>query len=185
MKFLRCAVLYAALGLGANAALADFSAITPLREGDMKKLMFHSAPKDTSDAVFFDEDGREHTLAEYHGQYVLLNFWATWCAPCRKEMPSLDALQNALGGDRFQVVPIATGRNMVPAIHRFFDQVGVTNLPVLLAPKQRIAHEMAVLGLPVSVIIDPDGREIARLRGDADWASESATNILTTLIAQP
>ncbi len=182
MKLLRFAVLYAALAVGANAAAADMAAIEALRDGDMKKLTFHAAPQDAGTATFSDPDGGDHDLAEYRGQYVLLNFWATWCAPCRKEMPSLAALQAELGGDGFQVVPVATGRNMVPAITRFFDEVGVDNLPILLDPKQALAREMAVLGLPISVILNPEGREIARLRGDADWSSDSARAIFTALI---
>jgi len=183
MNLFRSAVLYTALALGANTALADTAALEALRDGTMKKLVFSAEPQDVSQIAFTDPDGGEHTLADWQGKYVLVNFWATWCAPCRKEMPGLADLQTEFGGDKFEVVPIATGRNALPGIKRFFQEIEVTNLPILLDPKQQLAREMAVLGLPITVILDPEGREIARLRGDAEWDSESAKTIVAALLA--
>jgi thiol-disulfide isomerase/thioredoxin len=183
MRLIRFAVLYTALALGANAALADTAALEALRDGDMRKLMFHSEPQMASTAIFTTPEGQEKTLADWQGKHVMLNFWATWCAPCRKEMPALDALQGEFGGDAFEVVTVATGRNSLPGITRFFEEENITRLPILLDPNQALAREMAVLGLPITVILDPDGNEIARLRGDADWASGSARAIVAALIA--
>jgi thiol-disulfide isomerase/thioredoxin len=109
---------------------------------------------------------------------VLLNFWATWCAPCREEMPSLDALQAELGGDDFQVVAIAAGHNPAPAIEKFLTEAKITNLPVLLDPRQGLARGMGVMGMPVTILIDRDGNEIARLIGGADWASEASKTLI-------
>ncbi|RVT87237.1 TlpA family protein disulfide reductase [Rhodobacteraceae bacterium CCMM004] len=173
------AVLYLALAMGANAAPADLAA---LREGDMKKLMFHAAPEAVSDVVFTDAAGAEHRLSDWRGKHVLVNFWATWCAPCRHEMPALDALQAEFGGDAFEVVTIATGRNSLTGIEKFFEEEGIAHLPILLDPKQAVAREMAVLGLPISVLLNPDGEEIARMRGDADWYSDSARAIVAAMI---
>ncbi|QGX97247.1 TlpA family protein disulfide reductase [Roseovarius faecimaris] len=175
-------VLYMALGLCANAALADMSDVAALREGDMKKLVLHDAPKASGTAAFTGADGSEMTLADYQGKHILLNFWATWCAPCRKEMPMLSELQAELGGDAFEVVTLATGRNAPQAMKKFFDEIGVDNLPLHRDPKQQVARQMGVFGLPVTVILDPDGQEIARLTGDADWSSDSAKAILAALI---
>lgn len=97
-------------------------------------------------------------------------------------MPSLDALNAELGGEDFAVVPVATGRNAVPGIRKFFDEEGIETLPILLDPKQKLARDMAVLGLPITVILNPEGQEIARLRGDADWASDSAKAIVAALL---
>lgn len=183
MSIIRSALLYTALVLGANAAVADVTALQALREGSMQKLGIHSEPKPAGQAVFTDADGGEHTLAEYRGQVVVVNFWATWCAPCRKEMPALDALQKELGGEDFQVVTIATGRNKLPAIRKFFDEAGVTALPILLDPRQTLAREMGVLGLPATVVLNREGEEVARMIGDAEWDSDSAKAIIRALMA--
>jgi thiol-disulfide isomerase/thioredoxin len=182
MKLGFVAILYTVLALGVNtSAMADD--LAALREGDMKKLVLHETPINASMQDWQLADGAgTGNLGDYAGQYVLLNFWATWCAPCRAEMPTLSALQSEFGGAQFQVVTLATGRNTPAGIVKFFDQSGIANLPRHQDPKQSIAREMAVLGLPITVIIDPDGFEIARLRGDADWHSDSARAIIAALL---
>jgi thiol-disulfide isomerase/thioredoxin len=179
LKFL--AVLYTALAFTANAAHADIAAAEAAREGTMKKLLF-SEPMEVSGESFTDPDGGEYRLSDFAGKHVVLNFWATWCAPCRKEMPMLSELQSEFGGETFEVVTIATGRNSVPGIRKFFDEVGVDNLPLYLDPKSALGRDMAVLGLPITVILDPEGREIARMRGDAEWNSDSAKAVIRALI---
>ena len=175
------AVLYTALALGANAALADTADLEGLREGTMKKLIF-SDPVAVSEEAFTHADGGEFRLSDFEGKYALVNFWATWCAPCRKEMPMLAELQTEFGGETFEVVTIATGRNELAGIKRFFDEIEVDNLPLYLDPKQKLARDMAVLGLPITLILDPDGNEIARMRGDAHWNSDSTKAIIRALI---
>jgi thiol-disulfide isomerase/thioredoxin len=175
--------LYTALALVANAAMADTAALDALRDGDMRKLNFASDPLPVPDTAFEGEAGEAMTLADFAGKVVAVNFWATWCGPCRKEMPQLDALQAEFGGDSFAVVTIATGRNDAVAMQRFFDETGVTHLPLYKDPRQALARDMGVLGLPVTVILDAEGREIARLQGDADWSSDSARAIIAALIA--
>ena len=181
-KFLS-AVLYTALAFGANAAETGTTALEALREGSMMKLMFHAESADVSQAPFRDDKGGEHQLSDWKGKFVAVNFWATWCAPCRTELPALDALNREFGGDSFSVVTIATGRNSIPAINRLFDETGVESLPVFLDPDQTLAKEMAVFGLPVTVIVDPEGKEIARMTGDAEWDGDSAKAIVGALIA--
>jgi thiol-disulfide isomerase/thioredoxin len=150
----------------------------------MKKLVFHADPQQVPATPFnIEDDGGTTTLAEYQGKYVLLNFWATWCAPCRKEMPMLSELQTEFGGDNFTVLTIATGRNSPTGIRKFFDDIGVSNLPRHQDPKQALARDMGIFGLPITVLINPEGQEIARLRGDADWVSDSAKTIISTLLA--
>lgn len=185
MKHIVAAIMYTALALGANAAMADTSDAAALRTGDMKKLVFHGTPESVSGAAFELADGAgDQTLAAYEGKFVLLNFWATWCAPCRKEMPMLSELQTQFGGDDFEVLTIATGRNSPEGITKFFADTGITNLPRHQDPKQKLASQMGIFGLPITVILDRDGREIARLRGDADWASDSAKAIIAELISK-
>ncbi|WP_044006242.1 TlpA family protein disulfide reductase [Jannaschia sp. CCS1] len=177
---------YIASALGANALVAGQGMAQDLSElqvGDMRGLVIHSDPVAVSDLPFVQADETEGALADYAGQHVVLNFWATWCAPCREEMPSLQALQDELGGDAFQVVTLATGRNPPQAIRRFFDEEGVTTLPQHRDINQQIAREMGIFGLPITVVLDPSGQEIARLRGDADWASPEAVAMLQAIIA--
>jgi thiol-disulfide isomerase/thioredoxin len=171
-------VLYTGLALGANPAAADVAA---LRDGDMKKLALHEAPVAIPEAVLLDPADGEHALADYKGKWVVLNFWATWCAPCRHEMPSLDRLQAAM--PEIAVVPVATGRNSVTGIERFFEEAKIKTLPILRDPKSELARGMAVIGLPVTVILNPEGQEVARLIGDAEWDSDSAKAILAALVA--
>ncbi len=175
------AVLYTALALCANAAMADTSALEALREGTMKKLRFVE-PAPVPDTVFTHADGGEYTLAQFEGKHIVLNFWATWCAPCRKEMPMLSELQAEFGGDSFEIVTIATGRNELAGIRRFFDEIEVDNLPIYLDPRQKLAREMGVLGLPVTLVLDPEGNEIGRMIGDAEWNGDSAKAIVKALI---
>jgi thiol-disulfide isomerase/thioredoxin len=171
-------VVYTALLLGANVAAADVAA---LRDGDMKKLAFHDTPVPLAEIGLVDADDAPRSLAEFRGKWVVLNFWATWCAPCRHEMPSLDRLQAAM--PEIAVVPVATGRNSVTGIERFFEEEAIANLPILRDPSSKLARSMHVLGLPVTVILNPDGQEVARLVGDAEWDSASAKAIMAGLVA--
>ncbi len=185
MKKIMLALVYTALALGANPSFGQSADIKPLRDGDMKKLVVHDSPVATSSVAFqLEDDGGETTLEAWQGKYVLINFWATWCAPCRKEMPQLNALQKEFGGDDFQVLTIATGRNSEEGIKRFFEEAGVDSLPRHQDPKQKLASQMGVFGLPISVLLDREGREIARLQGDAEWDSESARAIIAALIKE-
>ena len=184
MKVLISALLYTAVSLGAitGAASADMTKVADLAVGDMKKLRFHTEAKPVSDVAFMSEDGAQMTLTDFQGQITVLNFWATWCAPCRTEMPHLSALQTHFEDQPVEVVTIATGRNKPAAMKAFFDEIGVDNLPLHTDAKQKLARDMAVLGLPITVVLDMDGNEIARMQGDADWSSESAIAMLTALL---
>ncbi|MEO0567282.1 MAG: TlpA disulfide reductase family protein [Pseudomonadota bacterium] len=182
MKLFKYTVLYMALAFSANAASADMYEISDLREGDMRKLVVHSEPKAAPETAFMLEDGGEGQIGEYTDQITVLNFWATWCAPCRHEMPMLSQLQKELGGDEFEVVTIATGRNPPPAMKKFFEEIEVENLPLHADPRMGLSREMGIFGLPVTIILDREGQEIARLQGDADWSSDEALTLLKALI---
>ncbi len=185
--YLGLAVLTSAAGTSSaradDAPSYDVAALEALREGDMKKLIFTRSPDVLPEVELVDGAGAPISLDAYRGQWIVLNFWATWCAPCRVEMPMLSNLQSHFEGQPVSVVTVATGRNSPQGIARFFDEIAVDNLPDYQDPTQALARSMAVLGLPITVIVDPEGHEIARLRGDAHWDSPSAIAILEALAA--
>jgi thiol-disulfide isomerase/thioredoxin len=186
IKPLLSAVLYVALTLGANPVASeplDREALLELRSGEMRKLAILKTPEELPDFMLLDMDDGKRYMTEFKGKYVVLNFWATWCAPCRKEMPMLDDLQAELGGDDFVVVLIAAGRNPKPAVRKFFEEANIVNLPTLRDPTQQYTNLMGVFGLPITVILNPEGLEIARMRGDADWSSPEAYSFLRAMIA--
>lgn len=179
---LRSLFLYTALLCGANAAFAGQIDFDAAHAAGLAKL----APTDATpapQASFTGADGQPVTLADYKGKALLVNFWATWCAPCRAEMPSLDRLQQQRGGDDFQVLTIATGRNAPAAIDKFLAETGIRSLPRLTDPKMALARAFGVLGMPVTVLIDADGQQVARLIGDAEWDSPAALAVIDQLTA--
>ncbi|MBW6505160.1 MAG: TlpA family protein disulfide reductase [Rhodobacteraceae bacterium] len=182
MTLLRRIAFAAAVALAGQGALA--TDLAALRVGDMKKLNFATAPAPMPEVVLLDETGAERSLAEWRGKVLVVNFWATWCASCRIEMPSLDRLQGAMGSDDFQVLTVATGRNAMPAIEKFFAEAGVTQLQILRDERQRLARDLGILGLPVTLILDREGREVARLIGDAAWDEAEAVALLAALVAE-
>ncbi|NRB05736.1 MAG: TlpA family protein disulfide reductase [Rhodobacteraceae bacterium] len=186
MKNVFAALIYTAGLLGAITAQADPYNIADLRSGDMKKLVVHATPTDVADEIPYQlaDNAGTATLADHRGRIVALNFWATWCAPCRAEMPMLSELQAEFGGDDFEVLTIATGRNNPAGIVKFFKETGIENLPRHQDPRQKLAAQMGIFGLPITVLLDRDGKEVARLRGDAHWNSDSAKSIIAKLIAE-
>ena len=174
---LSVALLYTALSFSTNPGVADQAAAAAARAGDMRKLNFHEAPLVVPDVALLGLDDAPRSLSEYKGGWVVVNFWATWCAPCRKEMPALDRLA-ATG---VTVITVATGRNPVPAIERFWSDNAITHLPTLRDPASELSRGMAILGLPVTVILNPEGQEVARLIGDAAWDGAEAKAVLDAL----
>ena len=174
MRILIVSLLYTALMAAVNplsAQALNLEQLRELRAGDMRKLVIHDAPKTLRDGGFETEDGQPIDLTDFAGKTLLVNFWATWCAPCRAEMPALDAL-NLQSGDDFMVLTIATGRNPQDKVDAFFDEVNIQTLPKYRDPTMGYARNLGVLGLPVTVVINTDGAEIARLQGEAAWDDE-------------
>lgn len=185
LKKLKVALLYTALSLTANTAHSlDIADVADMREGSMRKLVIHAEPKEVSQIPFSAPDGTTFQLSDFSGDYVLLNFWATWCVPCRKEMPDLNTLSEQFSDKGLKVLTVASGHNPLPAIKKFYAENALDHLPVLLDPKGAFSRDMDVLFLPITVLISPEGQEVARLKGDAAWAAPEAVNLLNTLVAQ-
>jgi len=138
------------------------------------------------DVRFRDEIGQDRALAEFRGRVVLLNVWATWCVPCRKEMPALDRLQGQLGGDDFLVVALSIDHDGVEAVQGFYKEIGIKRLGVYVDPSGKDTSALAVQVLPTSFLIDRNGREVARKMGAAEWdGSEPVSLIKGTMNARP
>ena len=129
--------------------------------------------KSTNDSLY--------VLSDMKGKVVLLNFWATWCAPCRTEMPSLDTLQNQIGGPQFKIITIASGRNNVDQMKQFFSESEIKNLTLYRDPKGKVASSLGILGLPATILVGPMNIELARLIGSIDWASTDSVNFFEGL----
>ena len=123
------------------------------------------------------------SLADFQGKVVLVNVWATWCAPCVVEMPSLDNLERLRGGEDFAVVPISLDRTM-EEIETFYDRMELTDLPIIHDPNYTSNAALELPGLPTSILYDRNGREVARLPGEAYWDSPEALALIDYLIAQ-
>ena len=155
--------------------------------GDMAKLSFASSGEAAPTENMFAADGTPVTLDAWKGKTVLVNYWATWCSPCEREMPSLGALQAARGGDAFEIVAVSvdSSEDKDYAAKRL-DELGAANISFHIAPPENyeIVYASGVKGFPTSIIYGPDGKEIARLAGDADWSAIEAVNFIDAILAK-
>ncbi len=147
-------------------------------------FIVHPTAKQVADISFTDQRGRSLSLTEFRGKTVLLNIWATWCAPCRKEMPTLDRLQAHLGSERFEVVALSIDRGGASAVERFYAEIGVRHLAFFIDATGRAGSNLALLGLPGTLLIDPEGREVGRLIGPAEWDSPEMIAFLESQISR-
>lgn len=173
--------LLAFVGVAVKACQAPEGALDRFAVGSLSKLTSLEAPPTQPSLTFQTPEG-EITLADFRGKIVLVNVWATWCAPCVVEMPSLDALQRLRGGDNFAVVPISMDRQMDEA-QEFYNRTGLTDLPLIHDGSFAVSSRLSLPGLPTSIFYDQFGRELARLPGEADWASEEALALVDHLTA--
>ena len=137
-----------------------------------------SPPESPPDGVFLTQDGSAHHLGEFKGHGMVVNMWATWCAPCVAEMPSLAALSKALAPKDIAVLPLSSDRGGADAVQAWYKAHGITGLPVLLDPKGALARAFNARGIPTSVIINTGGQVVARLEGAADWSAPAAQTLI-------
>jgi len=141
-------------------------------------------PKPAPELSFLDGQGNALSLEDFRGKVVVLNLWATWCAPCRHEMPSLDRLQAALGDEGLQVLPLSLDRGEVSQIEAFYDEVGLSTLGIYHDPKAAAGRAFGAYGLPTTIVIDRQGREIGRVLGPAEWDGEEAMTLIRAVLAE-
>ena len=134
-------------------------------------FVLHNEARAVPDVRFVDGQGHALTLADFKGKVVLLNVWATWCPPCRKEMPALDHLQATLGGSDFEVVALSVDRAGVEPVRRFYGETGVSQIKVYLDASGKALRTLDAVGLPTTLLLNPEGREVGRLVGPAVWDS--------------
>lgn len=146
----------------------------------LKKLTALETPPVQPSMVFTAPDGTEMRLSDYKGKVILVNVWATWCAPCIAEMPMLDELQATKGSDSFEVVTISLDRTADEA-KVWFEKNGINNLPLWHDSTYGVSGKLALPGLPTSIFYDAQGREIARIPGEVDWTSEEALALVDYL----
>jgi thiol-disulfide isomerase/thioredoxin len=132
-------------------------------------FVVHGAPRLVPVLPFADGEGKAIDLDAFRGKVVLLNIWATWCGPCRKEMPTLDRLQAALGGPDFQVVALSIDRAGLEPVRKFYAEIGIRNLALYIDSSGKAAITLNAFGLPATLLIDRQGRELGRLIGPAEW----------------
>ena len=125
-----------------------------------------------------DAKGNTLNFSDFHGKVVLLNLWATWCAPCLREMPSLDRLQAEMGSDKFMVLALSIDREGLEVVTPFFKQLGLKSLAVFLDPKGKATKSFGIRGLPTSYIIDHRGRIAGELMGPAEWDTDEAKALM-------
>jgi thiol-disulfide isomerase/thioredoxin len=164
------------------AAAAGFS--KALATGPMAAVVINSERREPGAFTFKTSEGKEVNLAKWKGRVVLLNLWATWCAPCRKEMPDLQALQKQLGGADFEVVALSVDKKGAAASAAFLKEVGADALAVYTDTELASLAAVQAIGLPATLLIDRKGKEAARILGPAAWASPEAQAMIRALIAE-
>lgn len=182
------AAVYVTLGRPDNARLSTSGApaAKPAAAGGEAAALAGFVRKSPGEAIadvaFLDRDGKDLRLSSFKGRVILLNLWATWCAPCRKEMPSLDRLQKELGSDAFEVVALAVDRTGLEAAGKFLAETKVTSLKLYADPTTRSGSALKAVGMPTTILIDKEGREIGRLSGPAEWDSQAAKELINSVL---
>ena len=162
--------------------------IAPLVHGEVAGLVVAERPLRLPDFTVRDAAGQERKLSDWSGRTVLLNLWATWCVPCRKEMPALDALEGKLGGPAFEVVTVNIDTRDPDKPKNWLKEVGIDRLRYYADPSAKVFQDLKALGraigMPTTLLVDPNGCEIATIAGPAEWASDDAVKLITAALAK-
>jgi thiol-disulfide isomerase/thioredoxin len=166
-----------------TSAGAKSGPLAGLNTGPMTAFVARPKPLDLPDAAFDGPDGAKMTIRDLKGKVVLLNIWATWCVPCREEMPQLNALEAELGGDGFEVVAINIDKGGTEKAKAFLEETGAKDLAFYADPTGKLFAKLKAVGMPTTLLLNSQGQEMGRLVGPADWASPEAKRLIETAIA--
>ncbi len=162
--------------------------LAPLAHGEVAAVNIAKSPLKLPDLSFRDASGKQLTLAHWRGRTVLLNLWATWCVPCRKEMPTLDALQRKLGGPDFEVVAVNIDTRDPDKPRAFLKQIGVEKLAYYADPEAKTFQDLKAIGrafgMPTTLLVDPHGCELGTIAGPAEWASDDAVKLVQAALGK-
>lgn len=180
--FVLYVIITASLKPNDGASPSALTQDNALLTGEMADFEYAYPPRGAPQ-IAFDHQGKSVTLADFRGKAVLVNFWATWCAPCLKELPSLDSLQKDLGGRKFEVVAIAADPRGPETARAFLDRLDIRHLKLYADPTLQFTSAIGGANiLPVSILYDAKGREVGRIVGDADWTSPEAKRLVESVI---
>ncbi|WP_159586069.1 thiol:disulfide interchange protein TlpA [Chelativorans xinjiangense] len=170
------------------AKTEEAAALEPVITGDVAALLPADPSQPLSDLAFNGPNGEAMTVADFAGKALLVNLWATWCVPCREEMPALDALQREMGSDRFEVVAVNIDRGGDEKPKAFLEEIGIGSLGYYRDESLAIFNDLKrrglALGLPVTVLIDEEGCLLAHMNGPAEWAGEDAKRLVTAVVGE-
>lgn len=162
--------------------------IAPFARGEVAAVNVAKSPLKVPDLTFEDASGKKLSLADFRGRTVLLNLWATWCVPCRKEMPTLDALQGELGAEDFQVVAVNIDTRDPDKPKRFLKDIGVRKLAYFADPSAKVFQDLKAIGrafgMPTTMLLDHQGCEIGTIAGPANWASNDALKLIKAALGK-
>jgi len=187
------AAVYGIGGTGRNdaacgPALDTARRMAPFARGDVAAVMVATESRRMPDLAFRDQDGTARSLADWRGRVVLFNLWATWCVPCRKEMPSLDALQAKLGGPGFAVVAVNVDTRDPDKPKSWFKDVGISRLSYYADPSAKVFQDLKAIGrafgMPTTLVVDPAGCELGYIAGPAEWASPDAVKLVEAALGK-
>jgi thiol-disulfide isomerase/thioredoxin len=189
------AAVYGVVGASRNvgdpackAALDVAKRVEPLARGEVAAVKPADEARRLPDLAFHDASGQPKTLADWHGRTVLLNLWATWCVPCRKEMPALNALQEKLGGPDFEVVAVNIDTRNLDKPKNWLQEAGVNHLTYYSDSNAKVFQDLKAvgkaIGMPTTLLVDPNGCEIAALSGPAEWASEDGVKLVSAALGR-
>ncbi len=164
-----------------SCSIPKNSSLMRFAKAELNKLVVLETPPPMPKMAFKDADDMDVSLTDFHGKTILLNVWASWCAPCVAEIPSLDKLQATHGGEDFVVIAVSMDRHIDDAAG-FYTKAGIENLTLYIDPTFSISAKVGVQGLPISIFYGPDGQERARIPGEVDWQSRQVSALLADIL---